>query len=214
MEIKLLNSQDFEAPNISAPDAASVHAWILSADETDNLHNEAHRKVRRILSHYTDIPEQDLVFKTASHGKPYLSDLPDGKTLYFNLSHSGRCMALAVSSSSPVGIDIEDMARHTDFGRLAARFFHPSEADFINQLEHAEKKEAFLRLWTIKEAFLKGLGDGLTISPSSFSACMRDDNSFGIIPSDKALTETYASWRLTRIPAPDGYICTAAYQDS
>ncbi len=213
MEIKLLNLQDFEALNIPLPKDLSIHVWVLPIEDINNLHKESHRKVRKILSHYINIPEESLCIEFGSHGKPYLPNLPAGENFYFNLSHSGKYMALAVSACTPVGIDIENMNRKVDIDKIARHFFHPLEAEAFNSLKKDEKKEAFFRLWTIKESFLKGLGQGFAISPSSFYARATDRNSFHIISSDEKLKEKSTSWHLTPIPAPDSYICTVAYQN-
>ncbi len=212
MEIKLLSLQDFKALRVPFPEDRAIHVWILPTEDISNLHKESHRKVKKILSHYTNIPEESLCLEIGRHGKPYLTNVPYGKNFYFNLSHSGKYMTLAISACTPVGIDIENMNRKVNIDRIVKHFFHPLEAKLFSNLKKGEKKEAFFRLWTIKEAFLKGLGEGFAIRPSSFYACEAGINSFHIISSDEKLKDESASWRLTPIPAPDDYICTVAYQ--
>ena len=212
MELKLLTLQDFKHLNISMPERPCLHIWLLPADDMDNLHKESHAKVRKILAHYVNIPEEQLSFKTQIHGKPYLSYIPGNKKLYFNFSHSLEYLALAVSTSSPVGIDIENIHRKTDIDKLSKRFFHPLEVQYLDRLKNTEKKEAFFRLWTIKESFLKGLGDGLTTSPSSFCTHLSKKDLFTVIAAKDSLRHNYARWRLRPVPAPGGYMCTVAYR--
>ncbi|MCR5503377.1 MAG: 4'-phosphopantetheinyl transferase superfamily protein [Lachnospiraceae bacterium] len=98
-----------------------------------------------------------LVFGYSSFKKPYLPEYPG---VFFNLSHSGDYVALALSSFE-VGIDIEHMREHTD--RIAQRFYSPEENEYLSSLPEKERKREFIRLWTMKESYLKALGEGLGI---------------------------------------------------
>ena len=85
-------------------------------------------------------------------GKPYLKE----GTLQFNLSHSGEYLAIAISES-PVGIDIQGpkTIREGTFKKVV----QPQEAVLIG----SERERDFLRLWTLKESFVKAEGKGLRI---------------------------------------------------
>lgn len=85
-------------------------------------------------------------------GKPYLEDCP----LFFNISHSGEYLAIAVSKE-PVGVDIEG-ARVVKEGTIR-KVVQPQEQELIG----TERAHDFLRLWTLKESFLKAEGKGLRI---------------------------------------------------
>ena len=61
--------------------------------------------LRRILSSYCRTPPHLIEFHTGSHGKPAL--LKPTSALEFNLSHSGECVLIAVTSGVPCGVDIE-----------------------------------------------------------------------------------------------------------
>jgi 4'-phosphopantetheinyl transferase len=58
------------------------------------------------------------------------------------------------------------MIDHTE---LARRFFAPSEAAYIGALMEADRRNAFLQFWTLKEAFIKALGIGLSIPLDEFA---------------------------------------------
>lgn len=93
-------------------------------------------------------------------GKPYLKDRPD---FHFNLTHSGRWVAVAWGAR-PVGLDVEVFRANAETGKLARRFFCPDEQACLN--EHPDR---FFKLWTMKESYLKYLGTGLTRALNSFS---------------------------------------------
>jgi 4'-phosphopantetheinyl transferase len=45
--------------------------------------------------------------------------------------------------------------------QLAERFFHPEETAALLALDRSEQEQAFLQLWTAKEAVLKAMGRGI-----------------------------------------------------
>lgn len=93
-------------------------------------------------------------------GKPKLIN----SALEFNLSHSGRFAACAVSDT-PVGIDIQK--RGVFNPSAAKRSFADDELDFLDKSE--DKEQAFLEIWCKKESFLKATGTGITVNLNSFS---------------------------------------------
>ncbi|HUS08384.1 MAG TPA: 4'-phosphopantetheinyl transferase superfamily protein [Bryobacteraceae bacterium] len=116
----------------------------------------AHAGLRRVLSGYLGAPAGALQFFGGPHGKPYIS----GSRLQFNLSYSGD-LALAAVCQTETGVDIERARSNFDVLRLASRFLSPAEDATLQLLPADERHEAFLRLWTRKEAALKALGCGL-----------------------------------------------------
>ncbi len=107
--------------------------------------------LRESLSEILKVPPEALCFKTSPHGRPYL---PDYK-VSFNLSHSGNYLALAISQTVDVGLDIQEK-----------REYNPKLYETIlnqNELSQLSKRSAdlFFDLWTIKESGLKCLGLGV-----------------------------------------------------
>ena len=98
------------------------------------------------------------------NGKPYLVDFPD---VHFNLSHSGE-RVMCVISPFEVGCDVEMIKG--DRGKLAERFFKPEESAWIKHFETLDaQSEAFYRLWTLKECYMKVTGRGLSLMPDMFA---------------------------------------------
>ena len=114
---------------------------------------------RQALSHYTEIsPEQLLIARTDS-GKPFLTNSPFA--LHFNLSHSGNFAALAVSTQGEIGVDIET-ARKRSYLQIVERFFHADEIKQFHDCNKEDEEQLFYRLWTLKEAFFKAIGTGIS----------------------------------------------------
>ncbi len=108
---------------------------------------------------------QSPVFYTDEKGKPYL----EGNEFYFSISHSGEFVACAVSRR-PVGIDIEK--KRTVNLPLIKRVCTEEELSFVlsdSKSTDSSVCERFLRIWCLKEAFLKYTGDGLGAGLKSVS---------------------------------------------
>ena len=101
--------------------------------------------------------EPECLFE--AHGKPYLA----GSGINFNLSHSGRFAACAVSDKA-VGVDIQ---QHRHFEKnLIEYVFSSQEAQRIDECETAEQRdELCTKLWTVKESIIKYLGTGMSLAP-------------------------------------------------
>ena len=87
------------------------------------------------------------------NGKPYLAEQAD---THFSITHSDKWVFLAVADCE-IGIDTQAPRRVCP--RLAARSTSPEELSWVK--ENTEPN--FTRLWTMKEAYLKYTGTGLTV---------------------------------------------------
>lgn len=124
----------------------------------------SHAALRQILAAYTDLHPASLDFMTLPHGKPAL--VSGG--LQFNLSHSGELALVALAAGCELGVDIERLRAQVEMEAIARRFFSPSETEALLAYPEPERAPAFFRCWTRKEAYVKAIGGGLTISLSSF----------------------------------------------
>lgn len=93
------------------------------------------------------------------HGKPYIEN-----ESYFNLAHSGNYVVLAVDSK-PVGVDIEQH-RERNFEAIARISFHEKEREQLKRSQ--DKQQTFYELWTLKESYMKAVGRGFNLPPTSF----------------------------------------------
>jgi 4'-phosphopantetheinyl transferase len=109
-----------------------------------------------------------LQFAYSAHGKPELAGAHAG-ALHFNLSHTDAMLALAVSRTHAVGVDVEAVTRKVELLALAKRYFAAREYEELQELDTTEQRERFFALWTLKEAWLKACGLGLKVPLDSFS---------------------------------------------
>jgi 4'-phosphopantetheinyl transferase len=140
---------------------------LLSTNEREHagrFHFEADRirsivargGLRRILSSYCRASPHAMEFHAGSHGKPAL--LNPSAALEFNVSHSGDCVLIAVTSGVPCGVDIEHGRPVTAEREIAERLFCPREVEWLSRTENG-----FHRIWVMKEAIIKAIGLGLSI---------------------------------------------------
>lgn len=117
-------------------------------------------RLRQIIGAYLHADPVAVVFTYGSHGKPTLA----GNSLQFNLSHSGAWVLLALRADVAVGVDLEKIDPALDYAALAARFFTAAENVLLLAAPPAQRRRRFYRLWTRKEALLKGQGRGFFVS--------------------------------------------------
>jgi 4'-phosphopantetheinyl transferase len=135
----------------------------------------ARGSLRRILALYIDRQPHDVRFSYDTHGKPALAALEQGAGIEFNLSHSGDLALVAVALGFSVGVDIEQVRPELATAETAAHAFSVNEQIALAAIRQHRRTAAFFKCWTSKEAYIKGLGDGLGIPLAEFDVCVRPD---------------------------------------
>jgi 4'-phosphopantetheinyl transferase len=115
--------------------------------------------VRTVLSRYGPLSPDAWRFVRNAHGRPEL-DPPIG--LSFNVSNSAGLVACAVARQA-VGIDLEAGGRGETLLGLAETVFSPAERRALEELPPPQRADRALSLWTLKEAYLKARGAGLSL---------------------------------------------------
>jgi 4'-phosphopantetheinyl transferase len=114
--------------------------------------------LRTILSDYCNEGPEGLSFETGEYGKPFLSQHP----IQFSFSHTRNNAAIAIADSGQVGIDIETIPSMETCNEVASRLLTGKE-DIQHLISNEEEyRLAFLHYWTLKEAMIKAIGEGLS----------------------------------------------------
>jgi 4'-phosphopantetheinyl transferase len=120
--------------------------------------------VRTILGRYLKMEPAKIELVSEERGKPRLAGAAEAVPLHFNLSHSRHLALLAVCRTCPVGVDVERIRPIPELDEIAANFFSMQENALLADASGTEKKlEAFFRVWTRKEAYLKATGEGIAL---------------------------------------------------
>jgi 4'-phosphopantetheinyl transferase len=158
----------------------------------------AHAAVRRILSRFLGLPPEDVAFGTGPRGKPFVGG-EGGAWLHFNLAHSGDLALCAAGRGREVGVDVEQIRPQVAAERIPERFFSPREVAALRALPIEQQQDAFFRIWTRKEAYIKATGDGLSVPLDSFDVSPGDPPLL-LTPNDSR------AWWLASLDAPSGYV--------
>lgn len=108
----------------------------------------------RAYQKYTGLQEELPKISLLEHGKPYFPDKPD---LEFNISHSGEYVAVMLGDTT-LGVDIERCNRSSN--ALIKKLCSEREKEYI--LSQQDESSAFIRLWTLKESYIKATGSGMS----------------------------------------------------
>ncbi len=118
--------------------------------------------LRQMLGACLGLNPAALALNLQPHGKPCLARPGGGgPDVRFNLSHSGRRLAMVLARGRDVGVDVERIHPLKDEALLAGRIFSPREQAEWRSLPEAQQRTAFFNGWTRKEAWLKATGEGL-----------------------------------------------------
>jgi 4'-phosphopantetheinyl transferase len=151
--------------------------------------------LRRLLASQLRGDAHDVRFTTREGGKPMLVD----SDLRFNASRSAGVALYATSWTNEVGVDIEQIRDIADVDGFAERFFSPAERSGLAALAPADRLAASFQCWAHKEAYLKGLGTGLTVPLQTLDTWSGD-----------AAHSTVDGWSIHQVDAGFGFAAAVA----
>lgn len=158
----------------SLPETISPQTLVRMFNLVSPGRAEKSRRFRQVADQYRSLTGEILLHKVLGeqygleapeievgvYGKPHFSC----ETVHFNISHAGNYIALVTGDSS-VGVDVE-VSRTVSNG-LEEVVFTDEERQWIKQSKDCQN--AFFRLWTLKESYIKALGLGLQKPLKEFS---------------------------------------------
>ena len=166
------------APFSNRPEVSSRCAEVLSDDELmkarrfmaqdDMVHFIQRRAFRRYCGAFvlgSPQPLSRIVFQETEKGLPYLPDLPNVR---FSFSSCRFGFLGAWSSTRSIGVDLEDQTRNLEAAELAQQFFSQAEAKAVKVVGGLARLRTFCQLWSLKEAALKSIGEGLPFGLDAF----------------------------------------------
>ncbi len=155
--------------------------------------------LRLLLGGCLGVPPAALHFAAGPNYKPLLATAPE---LHYNVSHSGNWVLIAIGPMA-LGVDVEKINADFPFEEILDHSFSPAERAFVAQ--HPVPAAAFYRLWTRKEAFVKGTAQGI-------------DADFARVPAldgrhqwQAAHPNPIGSWTVSSFAAAAGYVAALAY---
>jgi 4'-phosphopantetheinyl transferase len=203
-----------------------VHVWavplhgdpaafgeLLSGAERDRLakfrfadhqrrYQIGHGALRAVLAGYLAADPRALEFQQGPRGKPFL--VQPGP--FFNLSHSGKLALIGVAQVE-LGLDLEKVRQLDGLVDIARRHFSEGEFAALDRLEGDARQLAFYRCWTRKEAYIKALGEGLSMALDTFDVSLCENPELVRCRDDG---ENPKDWSMLDVsPGPD-FVAAAA----
>jgi len=180
----------------AAPEVVEYCMTVLSASELARAQRyvfERHRRrwsvaratLRLILGRYLKTVPGAFEFDLNKFGKPSLTTPYKETNLEFNLSHSDEIAVYAFTYNRLIGIDVEYMRTDLNYDGMARHSFSPQEQQIIFKLEGEEKRQAFFRGWTCKEAYAKALGKGFSQAFDKFTVSLLPPQPFALVQQDE-----------------------------
>lgn len=131
--------------------------------------------LRSILATRLGCSGDEIAFALSDRGKPFALLRGRPAPVSFNVSHSGGHGLIAFAPGGRVGVDVEERVPRRDLDGLISEVLSREERSEVASLAAEPRLDAFFRLWTIKEAIIKGIGVGhaLDVSRVQVPAAMR-----------------------------------------
>lgn len=174
-----------------------LELWLVQGD--GDLREEAYAELRRRLGERLGIAPGDIELvrdPCALCGEPHGRPAVKQGGVYFSLARRPG-VALIGIASAPVGVDVEELAVDGAADDVEP-LLHPAEREELREAAPSDRPGVFARIWTRKEAYLKGIGSGVA-----------DDLSRDYLGLDGRAAGP-AGWTVIELPAPDGFAAAAA----
>ncbi len=157
----------------------------------------AHGLLRFALSSFaSEVAPSEWSFIADRYGRPFVAAPATASPVYFSLSHTDGCVTCAVSDCEPVGVDVERVQARGSLREVAESTFSVDEIAALRGLPPDDFVDRFFDYWTLKEAYLKARGRGLSLPLDQFSILIAPDEiAIKLMPGmDDGLTR----WHFTK----------------
>ncbi len=150
---------------LSDAELRRVDRFLLEDAKANFVQRRAFRRYCGAMALGALRPLSEIDFRETEEGRPSLPDLPN---FSFSFSSCRFGFIGAWSSTHEIGVDLEDKTRNLEAAELAQRFFSEAEAKAVEGEGGLARLRTFYRLWSLKEASLKSIGEGLPLGLDAF----------------------------------------------
>ena len=131
-----------------------------------NQYTVAKASLLSLIALYTGTNPRQIQLHGGEFHKPLLR-YPDGFGFEFSLSHSNNLAICGFARDGSIGVDVEPIDAGKDWEEVIDTCLSDYEKDWFLRLPRQQRASSFIEIWTIKEAYLKAIGTGLVLSPTS-----------------------------------------------
>lgn len=187
---------------LSPSESARAQRYVFERDRRRWTVSRA--TLRLLLGRYLNMEPTLLEFDLNEFGKPSLAAAYKGMSIEFNLSHSAEVALYAFTRGRLVGVDVEYMRTDLDLDGMARHSFSLQERQVVWNLAGEEKRLAFFRGWTCKEAYAKALGKGFSQAFDQFSVSLLPSQPFALVGQNEDEGEL-GRWSFVGLDVGGGY---------
>jgi 4'-phosphopantetheinyl transferase len=134
--------------------------------------------LRTALAEYCELSPEVLEFRVNDFGKPELINSSVSPIIQFNTAHTNGLTVCVVTRDHAIGVDAESRAESPGILDVAEDYFSSMELQALKSREESQQLNYFYRYWTLKEAYIKARGEGLSIPLHDFSIALGEDGEF------------------------------------
>lgn len=170
--------------------------------------------VRTVLSRYVSIHPKAWIFSTNAYGRPEIVNAQAREaSLSFNISHTHNLIVLGVTQCRALGVDVENARVREAPIDIAKHYFAPQEVAALAAAPPYQQQYRFFEYWTLKEAYIKARGMGLSLPLDKFSFHYPDSRSVEIA-IDPELADDCARWQFWQFqPASEYFVAVCAERE-
>ena len=179
---------------------ARAEAWLTGAERdrySRFLHDDdrlmflvGRVMARALVGQAIGCPPTAWRWREGPHGRPEIDE--PGVSCRFNVAHSAGLVVCAVADGHDVGVDVEDLSRRPVSANFARRYLSPAEVHDVESQPLPAQQARLLTYWTLKEAYLKARGLGVSVPLSDIEFTLSPDGArIGFLDS---LAGTSTDW--------------------
>lgn len=192
-----------------------IHYRDLKFPEHRHEYLVAHALLRSCLSYYGERQPWEWSFVKNAYGRPEIQTKRGAPPMRFNLSHTDGLVVCAVTRSADIGVDVERVTLGEDLVAVANISFTSEEIACLSQWKGIDWQKRFFELWTLKEAYVKARGLGLSLPLQQFSFLFRTNelgHTWFTFKPEITLSNHWKFWLMS--PTPHHRLAVAVCHDS
>ncbi|KFG06881.1 MULTISPECIES: 4'-phosphopantetheinyl transferase family protein [Streptomyces] len=155
------------------------------------------------------VPPQAVELGYGPTGRPYLRGYD---AVDISLSHTDDLLLIGLATKGLIGVDAERADRPLYTRGLHRHVCTPHELTVLERLPAARRGAALVRMWTLKEAYSKAIGQGLRFRFTDFGFS-GDGRPARVLAPDGA-PGTGVEWQFRTFSVDGGFVVSVAVSDA
>lgn len=149
----------------------------------------------------------DLAYQPG--GRPYVRGCDQ---IDVSLSHTEEMMVVGITRRGRIGVDVERADRRLAHTGSEWQAYTPYERRMLDAGREEARNDTLVRLWTLKEAYSKALGQGLRFRFTEFGFALDGTGPRLVRPDGSPVPG--GEWQFGTFPAGSGYVLSVAVCDT